>query len=249
METNIALPAYLIGDPIRAAMLATLCDGRAQPASALAYAACVSPQSASNHLAQLLQGGLLSVEREGRHRYYRLATPEVATAIEALACITSAIRHTPPLTQKGRSLRFGRTCYNHLAGVLGVAIAAQLQARGYLMVPDPRSKRYVISAEGRRWFEELGIELEMLKPGVRGLARQCLDWTERRHHLAGPLGTALLRRLVDLGWVRRDNPSRAVRVTQRGTAELTRRLDLDARELWEQSLEHRPTPETQEVHS
>jgi len=231
MDANIALPAALIGDPARAAILAALCDGRAQPASALAYAARVTPQSASNHLAKLLEGGLLAVEVEGRHRYYRLASPQVAAAMEALAHLAPRVRSLDaPLTSKARRLRFGRSCYDHLAGRLGVAVAAELEARFYL-ASDPASKRYAVTAAGRRWLHELGVEVDALKPTAAGLARRCLDWTERRHHLAGPLGAALMARLLDLGWLSRDGASRAVRVTPIGTCELRRALDIDALDL------------------
>src|SRR5215469_15920531 len=142
MDANIALPAALIGDPTRAAMLSALCDGRAQPASALAHAARVSPQCASNHLARLLEGGLLAVETEGRHRYYRLATPRVAAVMEALACVAPPVRSLDvPLTRKGQSLRFGRSCYDHFAGRLGVAITVELETRCYLIAPDGAAKR------------------------------------------------------------------------------------------------------------
>jgi DNA-binding transcriptional ArsR family regulator len=232
MEANIALPAALIGDPARAAILSALCDGRAQPASALAYAARVTPQSASNHLAKLLEGGLLAVESEGRHRYYRLASPHVAAAMEALAHLAPRVRSLDaPLTPKARRLRFGRSCYDHLAGRLGVAVAAQLEARGYLTAPDPASKRYSVTIAGRHWLHELGIEVDALKPTAAGVARRCLDWTERRHHLAGPLGAALMARFIDLGWLRRDGASRAVSITPIGVYELRRLLQIDAVEL------------------
>jgi DNA-binding transcriptional ArsR family regulator len=151
MDANIALPAVLIGGPVRSAMLSALCDGRAQSASALAYAARVTPQCASNHLAKLLEGGLLTAEREGRHRYYRLATPQVAAAIEALASLAPRVRSLDaPLTRKAQSLRFGRSCYDHLAGRIGVAITAQLEARGYLIAAGEISKDYSVTAAGRR---------------------------------------------------------------------------------------------------
>jgi DNA-binding transcriptional ArsR family regulator len=228
MEANIALPAALIGDPARAAILSALCDGRAQPASALAYAARVTPQSASNHLAKLLEGGLLAVEAEGRHRYYRLASPQVAAALEALAHLAPPIRSLDaPLTSKARRLRLSRSCYDHLAGRLGVAVAAKLEARGYLIAPDPASKQYSVTIAGRRWFSELGIEVDTLKLTAAGVARQCLDWTERRHHLAGPLGAALMARFIDLGWLRRDGASRAVSITPTGISELRRLLQIE----------------------
>lgn len=242
MEANIALPAALIGDPVRAAMLSALCDGRAQPASALAYAARVTPQCASNHLAKLLDGGLLTVETEGRHRYYQLATPCVAAAIEALAGVAPPIRSLDvPVTRKAHSLRFGRFCYDHLAGCLGVAITVQLEARRYLIAADGAAKRYSLTSAGRRWFEDLGVDVGALRPTAAGLARRCLDWTERRHHLAGPLGAALSSRFVELGWICREDASRAVGLTPRGIAELRRRLEIEARDLLDARLEVTPT--------
>jgi DNA-binding transcriptional ArsR family regulator len=232
MDANIALPAALIGDPARAAILSALCDGRTEPASALAHAARISVQSASNHLAKLTEGGLLKVENQGRHRYYRLASPHVAIAIEALASLAPPIRSLEtPLSREARSLRFGRSCYDHLAGRLGIAVTVRLEAVGHLNLADDDAKQYTVSEDGRRWFKALGIELAALKPGSRGLARRCLDWTERRHHLAGPLGGALLSRFVELGWLRRECGTRAVGITCAGAAGLARLLELDVREL------------------
>jgi DNA-binding transcriptional ArsR family regulator len=229
MDANIALPAALIGDPARAAILSALSDGRAQPASALAYAARVTPQSASNHPAKLLEGGLLAVETEGRHRYYRLASPQVAMAMEALAHLAPPVRSLDaPLTGKARRLRFCRSCYDHLAGRPGAAVAAELEGQGYLAAPDPASKQYSVTVAGRRWLHELGVDVDTLKPSAAGVARRCLDWTERRHHLAGPLGAALMTRFVDLGWLRRDGASRAVSITPTGIAGLGRVLQIQA---------------------
>jgi DNA-binding transcriptional ArsR family regulator len=166
--------------------------------------------SASNHLAKLTEGGLLKVENQGRHRYYRLASPHVAMAIEALANLAPPIRSlATPLSREARSLRFGRSCYDHLAGRLGIAVTARLEAAGHLNLVDDDAKNYAVSEDGRHWFKALGIELTGLTPSSRGLARRCLDWTERRHHLAGPSGRALLSRFLELGWLRRDCGSRA----------------------------------------
>jgi DNA-binding transcriptional ArsR family regulator len=236
MDANVALPAALIGDPVHAAILSALCDGRAQPASALAYAARVTPQCASNHLAKLLEGGLVAVECEGRHRYYRLATPQVAAAIEALACLAPPIRSLDaPLTRKGRSLRFGRSCYDHLAGRLGVMITARLEALGYLIAPDDASKLYVVTAAGRHWFSQIGIQIEALRPTAKGLAHRCLDWTERRHHLAGPVGAALLSRFIELGWMRRTGASRQVDVTPDGIKKLREMLGVNVLDVQDDS--------------
>lgn len=218
MDANIASPAALIGDPVRAAMLQALQDGRAQPAGALAWAAGVSAQAASNHLAKLVDGGLLSVEREGRHRYYRLASAEVAHAIEALSAIAAPVRSLEvPRSPKARALRDARCCYGHLAGRLGVRVADALVARDLLTPAD--DKLYDVPDAGRAWFDELGIEVAALS-SPRGVARRCLDWTERRHHLAGPLGVKLLAAMSQRGWLVLEVKGRAVRLTAEGAAAL-----------------------------
>lgn len=218
MDANIASPAALIGDPVRAAMLQALQDGRAQPAGALAWAAGVTAQAASNHLSKLVEGGLLRVEREGRHRYYRLASPEVAHAIEALSAIAAPVRSLEvPRSPKARALRDARCCYGHLAGRLGVKVADALVARGLLTPAD--DKLYEIPDQGRAWFGELGIDVAILA-SPRGVARQCLDWTERRHHLAGPLGVRLLATMSERGWLVLEAKGRAVRLTPEGTVAL-----------------------------
>ncbi|HTJ64104.1 MAG TPA: metalloregulator ArsR/SmtB family transcription factor [Alphaproteobacteria bacterium] len=227
MDANIAAPAALIADPARAAMLMALFDGRAQPASTLAAIAGISPQAASNHLAKLRDGGMVAVEIEGRHRYYRLAHPEIAAALEALACAAPRIRSLdPPLSREARRLRDARSCYDHLAGRLGVAIADALIAQDYLRAAsDP--KGFAVTETGKAWFAELGIDVGTLKPGKHGHARRCLDWTERRHHVAGPLGHALLDRLLDLKWVRRDGIGRKLELTEAGRLKLRDRLGVD----------------------
>jgi DNA-binding transcriptional ArsR family regulator/DNA-binding PadR family transcriptional regulator len=225
MDANIAAPAALIGDPTRAAMLQALQDGRAQPASALAWAAGVTAQAASNHLAKLVDGGLLAVEREGRHRYYRLANTEVAHALEALSVLATPVRSLEtPRSPKARALRDARCCYGHLAGRLGVCVADALVGRGLLTPED--DKLYAVTASGRAWFEDLGVDVSALR-SPRGVARQCLDWTERRHHLAGPLGVKLLERMTALGWLAMEREGRAVRLTADGRHALRERLGVE----------------------
>jgi DNA-binding transcriptional ArsR family regulator len=230
-EPNIATPAALIGDPTRAAFLLALFDGRAQPAGALAYAAGVSAQVASNHLARLVAGGLLSVETQGRHRYYRLANAQVAGALEAMSALATPLRSIDrPSSPKARQLRLARCCYDHLAGSLGVAIAATLERRGHVVSArddDPKGKRLDISAAGRRWLRDIGVESATIKPTRRGVARRCLDWTERRHHVAGPLGRALLERFCALDWIARQGSSRAVRVTPEGARRFREHFEID----------------------
>ncbi len=217
--------AFLIADPARAAMLTALLDGRALPAGELAHAAGITAQTASTHLAKLVEGGLLAVETEGRHRYFRLAGAHVAQALEHLAAITPAtVRRTTP-GPKARELGFCRCCYDHLAGQVGVAVTQALQSRGYLL---PMSdKQYEVTPAGIAWFGDVGLDVGGIRSTRRGLARQCLDWTERTHHLAGPLGVQFLRRLCDAGWMLRARHSRAVLVTPKGWQELHQRLGVD----------------------
>ncbi|WP_299014391.1 winged helix-turn-helix domain-containing protein [uncultured Caulobacter sp.] len=218
MDANIATPAALIGDPTRAAMLQALQDGRAQPASALAWAAGVTAQAASNHLTKLVDGGLLAVEREGRHRYYRLASAEVAHALEALSILATLVRSLEtPRSPKARALRDARCCYGHLAGRLGVRVCEALVARDLLR--PGADKLYEVTLEGRRWFEDLGVSIDALR-SPRGVARQCLDWTERRHHLAGPLGVKLLAAMTAREWLVLEAKGRAVRLTPDGAQAL-----------------------------
>ena len=227
-QPNIATSAFLIADPARAAMLVSLLDGGARPAGELAYAAGVTAQTASSHLGKLLAGGLLLVETEGRHRYYRLAGAHVALALEHLASIdpVRAVRRKPP-SPEARSLQFARCCYDHLAGRLGVAVTQGLQQRGMLIAQA--DKQFEVTPAGIAWFAGIGLEVAGLKPGRRGLARQCLDWTERQHHLAGPLGVQLMRQLCANGWLRRSRSSRAVQVTPKGWAGLREQLGVDDR--------------------
>jgi DNA-binding transcriptional ArsR family regulator len=223
---SVAETASLIADPARASMLIALVDGRARPAGELAFAAGVTAQTASSHLARLLEGGLVAVEKEGRHRYYRLAGESVAQALEQLAAIRPAgpVRRRAP-TAEARELRFARCCYNHLAGALGVAVTRALTERAFI-VPAP-DKRFDIPPAGADWFSDIGVNMAALRPTRRGLARQCLDWTEREHHLAGPVGVALMASMCERGWLRRGAASRAIALTPKGQIEMKRRLGVE----------------------
>jgi DNA-binding transcriptional ArsR family regulator len=226
MNQELSLTANLLGDPGRAAILLSLMDGLALPAGELASIANVAPQTASGHLARLIDGGLLSVEQQGRHRYYRLSSPEVADAIEALLVLTARPRERSGSahTVTAGSLAHARTCYAHLAGWLGVQIAEELERRALLRVSGP--KHYDVTAPGRTWFQSFGIEIPEGTRSPNKLARRCLDWTERRHHLAGPLGCSMYKRLVELRWVVPIRGSRAVRVTLEGKSRLWELLRL-----------------------
>lgn len=223
---NFSATASLIADPTRAIMLTTLLDGRALPAGELAYASGITAQTASSHLSKLLAGGLISVETEGRHRYFRLADSHVAYVLEQLASIRPEVPiRRKILSPQGRQLRFCRCCYDHLAGQIGVAITLALQERGYIL--PAANKQYDVTPVGVEWFRSVGLDVRALTPTRHGLARQCLDWTERTHHLAGPLGTRFMSVLCASEWLRRAKDSRVVTVTSKGWAEMMRHLGID----------------------
>jgi DNA-binding transcriptional ArsR family regulator len=225
-EPDVASVAALIGDPSRTAMLTALADGRALPAGELAATAGLSLSGASAQLARLTQGGLLTMEREGRHRYYRLAGPQVAAALEGLALLAVTPRRARARSPAAEALRRARTCYDHLAGELGVALAQALEERGLLMAGE--GKGLDVTVAGEQWFAQvLGIETARLGPSRNGVARRCLDWTERRHHIAGPLGAALLHRFRQLGWITQSADSaRAVKLSRRGAAALGQTMNI-----------------------
>lgn len=212
----VASIAALIADPARAGMLTALLDGRASSAGELARTANVSAQSASMHLAQMLQGGLVDVAQQGRHRYYRLASPAVAHALEALGSIATPSQRVPVAEVK--PIRFARLCYDHLAGELAVKLAHAFEDKGYLA---PSGKRdYEVTPRGETFFAGWHIDLEALRLQRRSFARRCLDWTERRDHLAGALGAALCQRFVASRWIVRSPSSRVVHLTVRGRQQL-----------------------------
>jgi DNA-binding transcriptional ArsR family regulator len=226
-QPNLAAAAFLIADPARATMLMALLDGRARPAGELAFAAGVTAQTASAHLGKLLAGGLLAVETAGRHRYYRLSGAHVAFALENLATIgpVEPLRRKPP-GREAQRLHFARCCYDHLAGRLGVAVTHGLREKGFLTAGADR--QFAVTPAGLEWFARIGLDVAALKPSRHGLARQCLDWTEREHHLAGPLGVRFMSLLCAKGWLLRSNASRAVQVTPKGWIGLKAELGLDA---------------------
>lgn len=215
---NITVIASLIADPSRSIFLSSLLDGRALPAGELAHMAGVTPQTASSHLAKLVEGGLLEVEQQGRHRYYRLASKEIANLIEMMASIAPPVQiRSLKQSNQLQQLSYARTCYGHLAGKLGVSLCEALLQQGYLAEPqEAHIKDYHITEKGTQWFAAFGIELQV-KPGSRrAIARKCLDWSERRHHLSGMLGEQLGQRLLELDWTRQKKGSRSVEVTEAG---------------------------------
>jgi DNA-binding transcriptional ArsR family regulator len=223
-DPDIARVAALIGDPARSAILQSLLGGIALPATELALRAGVSAQTASSHLQKLTESGLLAVERSGRHRYYRLAGAEVAHCLEALGALAVPSRGKAPEDEPTRALRYARSCYDHLAGRVGVAVTEALLGREYLR---PVAGELELTAAGADWFAGLGVEVEAAGRGRRAFARPCLDWSERRPHLAGALGAALLSRLLALDWLARRRDGRALRLTVAGRQGLRRQLALD----------------------
>jgi DNA-binding transcriptional ArsR family regulator len=242
-DADIAKTAALIADPGRARMLFALGDGRALPASVLAAEAEVAPSTASGHLSQLVDAGLLVAERQGRHRYFRVAGPQVVRVLEALAQI-SPPRPVKSLRQgtRAQQIRDARLCYDHVAGRLGVGVMGRLLELGALDGGDglhhPEhggrdrlSARgadvdYVVTDDGEALLRRLGVDLDALRRGRRPVVRYCLDWSEQRHHLAGSLGAAVAGRFLELDWVRRAPRSRALTVTGDGREGLRDALGL-----------------------
>ncbi len=211
----------------RAPLLLALMAGRPLSASELAARARISPSLASSHLSKLLDGGLIAVTRHGRERHYRLADPHVADVLEAMLTLApdrraSSLREAT----RGQQIRHARTCYDHLAGTLGVALTDALQKQCLL---GPTENAYRVTPTGQRHLERLGLNVTELRRQRRLLARPCLDWSERRPHLAGALGAALAERMLELEWVRRIPGGRALRITETGHRGLRHEFALNLR--------------------
>lgn len=232
-DADLAAVGSLLADPGRCRILLALDDGRALPASRLADEAGVTPATASAHLRKLTDAGLLAVETHGRYRYYRLASPAVGELLEVLGRLAprTPIRSLRQST-RAHALRRARTCYDHLAGRLGVALMAAMLQHGRLTGGDGafdpelaehdarvgygNDVEYELTADGRAFLDDLGVRL----PPRRRLVRYCVDWTEQRHHLGGAVGRGLYDRLTELDWVRRSPTTRAVSLTDSGRAGL-----------------------------
>ena len=220
-NAQFATVAALSGDPTRAAMLHALMDGQALTATELARVAGITPQTASGHLNQLTAGGLLSVQKQGRHRYHRLATPSVARMLESIMQVASELeRPGRKLTigPKDAALRRARTCYDHLAGQLGVSIADGLIRDGYVEIAGDGG---IVTDAGIARFAAVGMDVQKIlerrtKHSGRVLCRPCLDWSERRPHLAGMLGALICEHSMQHGWIRRLPETRAVQLTSEG---------------------------------
>ena len=211
---DIALIASLVGDPARANILTALMNGSALTANELAREAGVTQQTASSHLGKLQHGGLIAVEKQGRHRYYRLSGHDVAAVLEGLAGLAARAGHLRVRTgPKDPALRRARVCYDHLAGELAVRMFDRLIASGSLIRDG---EAVALSAAGERFMAELGVDVAAIARSRRPLCKSCLDWSERRSHLAGALGAALLTRFQALKWVRRIEGTRIVAFVPEG---------------------------------
>lgn len=210
----IAEAASLMGDPARANMLAALMDGRALTATELGLAAGVAPSTASGHLAKLAVGKLVIATSSGRHRYYRLASPAVADLLETLMAfaVDGPSRHRPK-SRRDEAIARARTCYDHFAGKLGVALAESFAAHEWIFLDEEGG---LITDTGRAFLEGLGVEFSNRKGSRRAACRPCLDWSERRWHIGGAVGAGLARRCFELGWTQRQKHGRAVTITSDG---------------------------------
>jgi DNA-binding transcriptional ArsR family regulator len=211
---SIAEIAALVGNPARANILLALSDGRALTATELAYAARVSPQTTSEHLARLRQANLLALTKQGRHSYFRLSSPKIARMIESIMVVAAdGPQRYRPRWNGDDQLRTARTCYDHIAGRLGVGLADALTHRKHIVLTDDGG---MVTRAGEKFMGEFGISLEAAKEGRRTFCRPCLDWSERRPHLAGALGAALADRCFELGWIARIRDSRALKISAKG---------------------------------
>ncbi|MGF7041074.1 ArsR/SmtB family transcription factor [Mucilaginibacter lappiensis] len=216
--------AALFGEPARAAMIWELFEGKPVTAGELAIAANITPQSASSHLKKLVQAGILAVHKQGKHKYFVYAKPEIAMAVETLGNVFAIPKE---LNREQREVRAARSCYDHLAGVAGVFVTEALLKKGFMEDHPDHIKEFAVTHEGASWFGELGINTEQLKTAKRPLALKCIDWTEKRPHLAGSLGAALLQYFLKEGWFRRVYQKRNLQITSKGEMELKQRLNID----------------------
>jgi len=218
VEEKFVMISALICEPTRARMLWNLLDGRAYTASELSIVSDSSPTSASNHLSKLLEAELIKVEIQGRHRYYSLSKAEVAYAVEGLANLANnSISKTVKKEFDRNGVKFCRTCYDHLAGFVGVKIVDSLVAKGYLL---NFKNVYSVSDKGWEWFQFFNISKENFSNTRRPLTRQCLDWSERRPHLAGQLGAEFLNKMLEREWFKKVEFSRELIITSKGRKEL-----------------------------
>lgn len=217
-EDKFVSTASLLCEPSRAKIVWNLLDGRAYTAGELALASNLSPTSVSNHLSKLLIGEIVKVDIQGRHRYYSFANEEVAYVVESIATLTKGKKTSKPEKHLNKNdIKFCRTCYDHLAGKVGVLIVDKLVSRKIIELKD---KTFIVTNNGNAFFSDFGLDLIELQKQKRYFSKACLDWSERKYHLAGALGAAILDRMLQLDWVRRTKNSRAIIITSIGQSGL-----------------------------
>lgn len=225
MEEQFKKIAALIGDPVRATILWSLMDGRSMSASELAVTSDTSPQNMSMHLSKLLNAGLLVAESQGRQRYYQFSRKEIAQALEAMTLlIPYPLAEHRIIASQDPEITYCRTCYDHLAGKIGVAVADSLFKQRLIR---QAKDGLLLTVNGMSWFAEMGIEVEKLKRQRRAFLRPCIDWSERRPHIAGSLAAALLEKMFELAWIRRVRNSRAVVITDAGRKALYKKFHIE----------------------
>ncbi|GAA3756568.1 winged helix-turn-helix domain-containing protein [Flavobacterium ginsengiterrae] len=222
MNNEISRISTIIGDPIRSVILWTLLDNRAYTAIELANIVETSPQNISIHLSKLLGADLLTVESQGRHKYYRLLNEEIANVIEGIANLVPKEKQQK-VTDNNSGIKYCRTCYDHLAGKIGVEITQKLISEKHIL---PENKTFLVTEKGEQFFADFGIDLAILKKQRRAFAKPCLDWSERKHHFSGSLAAAFLNKMFELNWIRRIENSRAVIITAAGQKGLYDKLKL-----------------------
>jgi DNA-binding transcriptional ArsR family regulator len=217
INPNIAEVASLLGEASRVSILTSLMDGRFHTATELAYMAGIKPQTASFHLLKLVEGNIIKVDKQGRHRYYQLANAEVAHVLELFLAMSPPpeIRSLKQSSQV-KLLQNARTCFDHLAGKLGVGITESMLNEGYFIKEE---KDFLVTNKGEQFLTDIGINLDETKRKRRSFSHACLDWSERRHHIGGALGNGLMRHFFDLGWILQVDSIRAVKVTDKGKKE------------------------------
>ncbi|QDW18785.1 helix-turn-helix transcriptional regulator [Flavobacterium sp. KBS0721] len=218
MEDQFIKTATLIGDATRASILWNLLDGKAFTATELAIAIETSAQNISMHLGKLLDADLISVEKQGRHKYYRFSNKEVAYAVEAMANLIPK----PEISAKKKTenyppIKYCRTCYDHLAGKIGVALADSLLEQKIII---EKNNTFEVTSEGEKWFSDFGVNIGDAKKQKRIFLKPCLDWSERRYHIAGSVGTLLLNKMLEQDWIRRTKDSRVIIITGKGEKEM-----------------------------
>lgn len=223
VENQFTKVASLIGDKVRSVILWSLLDGKAYTATELSTFSNSSRQSVSNHLSKLIEAELISVEKQGRHRYFRLANEQVAQVIESLASLIPNHKMEIKKNKEAQKLASARTCYDHLAGKLSIEIKNALVKQELIILTD---NIYEITDKGNNWFKKFGINIADLKLKKRSFAHPCLDWTEREHHIAGALGTAILEICLKNDWIRRKQNSREIIITALGEKKLQEELKI-----------------------